>query len=59
MTNAVDLMVYKQYDVIKLKDGRDGTIVEILGPDYIVDVGSSPEDWETILVKADEIAEKE
>ena len=51
-------MEYKQYDVIKLKDGRDGTIVEILGQDYIVDVGSSPEDWDTILVNADEIAEK-
>jgi len=52
-------MEYKQYDVIKLKDGRVGTIVEMLGPDYIVDVGSSPEDWETVLVIADEIEDKE
>lgn len=48
---------HKQYDRIKLKDGREGTIVEVLGPDYIVDVGSSPKDWDTILVKADEIEE--
>lgn len=42
---------------IKLKDGREGTIVEVLGSDYIVDVGNSPKDWDTIFVKADEIEE--
>ena len=50
-------MKHKQYEIIKLKDGREGTIVEIVGPDYIVDVGSSPEDWDTILVKAEDIEE--
>lgn len=51
-------MDYEQYQKIKLKDGRDGFIVEILSPtDFIVDVGSSPKDWKTISVKADEIAE--
>jgi len=48
-------MERKLYETIKLKDGREATIVEILGSDYIVDVGSSPEDWDTILVKADEV----
>lgn len=53
-------MSYEQYQNIKLKDGRDGIIVEILSPtDFIVDVGSSPKDWETIFVKAEEIAENE
>lgn len=52
MVNDLD---YKQYDTVKLRDGREGTIVEILGPDFIVDVGSSPEDWETIFVKCDEV----
>ena len=48
---------YQQYETVLLKDGRDATIVEILGPGaYIADVGSSPEDWDTIwLLKDDEI----
>lgn len=50
-------MEHKQYDNIKLKDGREGIIVEVLGLDYIVDVGTSPEDWETIFVKADDVAD--
>ena len=53
-------MDYEQYQKIKLKDGRDGFIVEILSPtDFIVDVGSSPKDWETIFVNAEEISESE
>lgn len=53
-------MDYEQYQKIKLKDGRDGFIVEILSPtDFIVDVGSSPKDWETIFVSAEEISESE
>ena len=59
VTKVVLRMDYEQYQKIKLKDGRDGFIVEILSPtDFIVDVGSSPKDWETISVKADEIAEQ-
>lgn len=48
---------YQQYETVLLKDGREATIVEILGPEaYIADVGSSPEDWDTIwLLKDDEI----
>lgn len=60
MTKVVLRMGYEQYQNIKLKDGRDGIIVEVLSPtDFIVDVGSSPKDWETIFVKAEEIVENE
>lgn len=45
----------KQYEVVKLKDGRIATIVEIFKEGYIVDVGSSPDDWETIGVTAEDI----
>lgn len=45
----------KQYDKVKLKDGRIGVIVEIFEDVCEVDVGSSPEDWETITVKKSEI----
>lgn len=45
----------KQYDTVILKDGRKGAIVEILGDCYIVDIGTSPKDWETIAVKKEDI----
>lgn len=48
----------KQYDKVTLKDGRTGVIVEIFEDSYEVDVGSSPEDWETITVKKSEIVEE-
>jgi len=49
--------IIKQYDSVLLKDGRIGCAVEILGDQdkFIVDIGSSPEDWETIEVGRDEI----
>ncbi|MFD2116353.1 hypothetical protein ACFSTH_08290 [Paenibacillus yanchengensis] len=49
--------VIKQYDVIILRDDRKGCVVEILGEQdvFIIDIGSSPEDWETIEVRRDEI----
>lgn len=43
------------YRKVILKDGRAATVVETLGTDYIVDVGTSPADWETIVVKESEI----
>ena len=45
-------MKIEQYDTIKLTDGRIGVVVEILGSgaELLVDIGSSPEDWETISV---------
>ena len=45
----------KQYDSVLLKDGRKGVIVEIFEDACIVDVGSSPKDWETIDVKKEDI----
>ncbi len=45
----------KQYDVVKLKDRRIGTIVEIFEDACEVDLGDSPEDWETISVDKKDI----
>lgn len=49
----------KQYDHVILKDGREGAAIEIFGDGdlIMVDIGSSPEDWETIDVTIDDIAE--
>lgn len=42
-------MDIKQYDTVLLKDGRKGDIIEINGDDtFVIDVGSSPNDWETL-----------
>lgn len=50
-------MIVKQYDTVLLKDGREASIVEIFDSKvFIVDVGSSPEDWETIEITIDDIA---
>jgi hypothetical protein len=46
---------YNQFDSIILKDGRVAAIVDFIGDYYIVDVGSSPEDWDTIEVREEEI----
>ena len=42
----------EQYDKVELIDGREGIVVEILGEQeaFIVDVGTSPDDWDTIDV---------
>lgn len=53
--NGVGIELYSH---VRLKDGREGAVVEMDGPDhYLVDVGSSPADWETISVPASEIVE--
>lgn len=46
-----------QYDTVHLLDGREGTVVEVLGGGerFLVDVGTSPQDWETIDVPRSEI----
>lgn len=51
---------FKQYDSVELKDGRTGAIVEILGEQemFMIDIGSSPEDWETITVERKDILKK-
>lgn len=49
-------MKYKLYDAIELKDGKTGCIVECTGDSgYIVDVGESEKDWETIIITEDKI----
>lgn len=47
----------KEFDTVLLRDGRIGAVVEILGDQevFLVDVGSSPADWETIEVKRKDI----
>lgn len=47
----------EDFDHVVLKDGREGAVVEIFGDQdlFLVDIGSSPADWETIEVKPDEI----
>lgn len=45
-------MVIKEFDTVLLKDGRKGDVMEVF-PDgsLIIDIGSSPEDWETLYDK--------
>lgn len=52
-------MEIKEFDTVLLKDGRIGSVMEVF-PDgsLIVDVGSSPEDWETLYDKTVEDVEK-
>jgi hypothetical protein len=52
-----DMEKIEQYDIVLLKDGREGCAVEILGDQdlFLVDIGSSPEDWDNIDVKREEI----
>lgn len=49
-------MNIKQYDDVLLKDGREGNVVEAYDNKvFLVDVGSSPKDWETVSVTIDDI----
>ena len=49
-------MGINQYDSVLLKDGRRAAIVEKFSErDFLADVGSSPEDWETIDITLDDI----
>lgn len=49
-------MIIKQYDDVLLKDGREGNVVETFDNKvFLVDVGSSSKDWETISVTIDDI----
>lgn len=50
--------MYKEFDRVKLKDGRIGTVMDHAGPDYVVDVGKSEKDYDTIMVKPEEIEGK-
>lgn len=48
-------MKYKLYDRVILTDGRLGTIVDIVGTDYIVDIGWNTKSFDTIMVPASAI----
>lgn len=50
-------MTIKQYDKVRLKDGRTATVVDILKEDtaYIVDVNLPGPDWETIEIRHEDI----
>ena len=46
------------YKTVRLKDGRVGAVVDMDGPGhYLVDVGESPANWETISVPESDILE--
>ena len=47
-----------EFDNVILKDGRSAAIVEVFSEtDFLADVGDGPEDWETIDITLDDIAE--
>lgn len=49
-------MKFKPYDTVKLNDGRIAVIVELLSEDvFLVDIGDSEKDWDTIEIKKDDI----
>ena len=49
-------MDIKQYDTVLLKNGQIAAIVEVFSKeDFLVDIGDSPSDWETIMISIDDI----
>lgn len=50
-------MEIREFDLILLRDGREGAVVDVTAPGivYEVDVGDSPANWETITVYQDQI----
>lgn len=46
---------YELYTRVRLRDFSVATVVDRLGPDYIVDIGSDESDWDTIEISTDEI----
>ena len=45
-------MKIKEFDTVLLKDRREGSVMEVF-PDgsLIIDIGTSPENWETLYDK--------
>lgn len=56
-TGDTVIEIIHQYDLIILKDGREGCVVEVYGDQDVfdVDIGSSPADWDNITVKRQDI----
>ena len=49
-------MFVEQYDTVLLKDGQYGCVVEAYeNKNFLVDIGDSPKNWETIAVTIDDI----
>ncbi len=50
----------KEFDRVLLKDGREGDVMDVSsdGIHLIIDVGSSPKDWETLYDKTVDDIEK-
>lgn len=40
---------------VLLKSGVIGKVVDTLGDSYVIDIGSSPDDWDTIVVDATDV----
>ena len=53
-------MSVTEFDRIQLKDGRVGTVVDVLEPGaaYIVDIDIVGPDWETIEIRQEDIFQK-
>ncbi len=50
------MQVIKEFDRVLLKDGREADVMEAFeNKAFIVDVGSSPKDWDTISITIDDI----
>ncbi len=47
----------EQFDGVLLKDGMEGCVVEVYGDQELfdVDIGDSPETWDNISVKREDI----
>ena len=47
----------EMFEHVKLKDGCEGAVVEILGDQevFLVDIGDSPSTWKTIQVDREDI----
>ena len=49
-------MIIKQFDTVLLKDGRPAAVMETFeNKVFLVDVGNSPEDWDTISITINDI----
>lgn len=54
-----DLGIIREYDAIKLKDGRTGAVVDAHTHQqvFLVDIDLGPNRWDNVFVNRDEIAE--
>ena len=43
------------FDVIKLKNGQEASVVDRCGSDLIVDIGDNPSNYDTITISPDEV----